>query len=257
MAHIRPNLGLGDVERHPPRSLFLRIFDGLVSWFRKRVQIHHLEGAIAEPGPPKEPKIMDQYPKIESIVSIGSIILAILEVQVGPTVDINPKVDSNSRGGLEPEILYGDGPPRVEARKLEHDSPPIPNQRKEDNHDKLILHPCSKLSKHSPDTSIHIYICMYSVYVLLSPHSSAVLFLGSNTTLRIGNCPYLAAIDYYDTDSTTSPFFISFPHFWNTDFGQLPCREGTAQSNHTSADRQKAENKQVHASQNPQVFPLQ
>ena len=34
------------------------------------------------PGPPKEPKIMDQYPKIESIGSIGSVILAILEVQV-------------------------------------------------------------------------------------------------------------------------------------------------------------------------------
>ena len=27
------------------------------------------------PGPPKEPKIMDQYPKIESIGSLGSIIL--------------------------------------------------------------------------------------------------------------------------------------------------------------------------------------
>ena len=35
-------------------------------------------------GPPKEPKIMAQYLKIESTGSIGSIILAILEVQVGP-----------------------------------------------------------------------------------------------------------------------------------------------------------------------------
>ena len=34
------------------------------------------------PGPPKEPEIMAQYLKIESIGSIGSIILAILEVQV-------------------------------------------------------------------------------------------------------------------------------------------------------------------------------
>ena len=34
------------------------------------------------PGPPKEPKIMAQYPKIESTGSIGSITLAILEVQV-------------------------------------------------------------------------------------------------------------------------------------------------------------------------------
>ena len=34
------------------------------------------------PGPPKEPKIMAQYSKIESIGSVGSIILAILEVQV-------------------------------------------------------------------------------------------------------------------------------------------------------------------------------
>ena len=35
------------------------------------------------PGPPKKPKLMAQYSKIESIGSIGSIILAILEVQVG------------------------------------------------------------------------------------------------------------------------------------------------------------------------------
>ena len=34
------------------------------------------------PGPPKEPKIMARYPKMESIGSTGSIILAILEVQV-------------------------------------------------------------------------------------------------------------------------------------------------------------------------------
>ena len=38
------------------------------------------------PGPPKEPKIMAQYLKIETIGSIGSIISAILEVQVDPTV---------------------------------------------------------------------------------------------------------------------------------------------------------------------------
>ena len=43
---------------------------------------HH--GFWELPGPPKEPKIMAQYPKIESIGSIGSIILAILEVQVNP-----------------------------------------------------------------------------------------------------------------------------------------------------------------------------
>ena len=37
------------------------------------------------PGPPKEPKIMALYPKIESISSIGSMILAVLEIQVkGP-----------------------------------------------------------------------------------------------------------------------------------------------------------------------------
>ena len=35
------------------------------------------------PGPAKEPKIMAQYLKIESVCSIGSIILPILEVQVG------------------------------------------------------------------------------------------------------------------------------------------------------------------------------
>ena len=34
------------------------------------------------PGPPKVPKIMAQYPKIESMGSIGSTLLGILEVQV-------------------------------------------------------------------------------------------------------------------------------------------------------------------------------
>ena len=34
------------------------------------------------PGAPKEPKIMAKYPKIESIGSIGSITLAILEVHL-------------------------------------------------------------------------------------------------------------------------------------------------------------------------------
>ena len=38
--------------------------------------------SLKVPGPPKEPKITAQYPKIESIGSMGSIILAILEVQV-------------------------------------------------------------------------------------------------------------------------------------------------------------------------------
>ena len=40
---------------------------------------------IQVPGPLKEPKIMTLYPKIESIGSIGSNILAILEVQVAST----------------------------------------------------------------------------------------------------------------------------------------------------------------------------
>ena len=34
------------------------------------------------PGPPKEPKMTAEYPNIESIGSIGSMILALLEVQV-------------------------------------------------------------------------------------------------------------------------------------------------------------------------------
>ena len=40
------------------------------------------------PGPPKEPKIMAQYPKIESRGSIGSIILGPLEVQVALRVSL-------------------------------------------------------------------------------------------------------------------------------------------------------------------------
>ena len=37
---------------------------------------------IRIPGPPKEPKIMAQYPKMDSKDSIGSIVCAILELQV-------------------------------------------------------------------------------------------------------------------------------------------------------------------------------
>ena len=40
--------------------------------------------AFGAPGPPKEPKTMAQYPKIEGTGSMGSIILAILEVQEDP-----------------------------------------------------------------------------------------------------------------------------------------------------------------------------
>ena len=41
------------------------------------------------PGPPKEPKILAHYLKMETISSIGSIIFAILEVQVGvPTSQV-------------------------------------------------------------------------------------------------------------------------------------------------------------------------
>ena len=44
--------------------------------------LRNMAWIIYVPGPPKEPKIIAQYPKIESKGSIGSIILAILEVQV-------------------------------------------------------------------------------------------------------------------------------------------------------------------------------
>ena len=43
-----------------------------------------LPGDSCVPGPPKVPKIMAQYPKIESMGSMGSILLAILEVQIVP-----------------------------------------------------------------------------------------------------------------------------------------------------------------------------
>ena len=39
------------------------------------MQRRHRTAILELPGPPKEPKIMDQYPKIESIGSIGSILL--------------------------------------------------------------------------------------------------------------------------------------------------------------------------------------
>ena len=44
---------------------------------------------VRKPGPPKEPKIMAQYPQIETVGSIGSIILAILEVQEAYTYQPN------------------------------------------------------------------------------------------------------------------------------------------------------------------------
>ena len=57
----------------------------------------HKAASHVIPGPPKEPKIMDQYPKIEGIGSIGSIIWAILEVQVDGSTRapaMNPNTDS-------------------------------------------------------------------------------------------------------------------------------------------------------------------
>ena len=51
--------------------------------FRLSCWLHSLGcGPYTIPGPPKEPKTMAQYHKIESMGSIGSIILALLEVQV-------------------------------------------------------------------------------------------------------------------------------------------------------------------------------
>ena len=49
---------------------------------RERQQYTKNRKGIDLPGPPKEHKILAQYLKTESIGSIGSIILAILEVQV-------------------------------------------------------------------------------------------------------------------------------------------------------------------------------
>ena len=46
---------------------------------------------VQVPGPPKVPKTMAQYPKIESMDSIGSILLAILEVPVVAKSDEPPR----------------------------------------------------------------------------------------------------------------------------------------------------------------------
>ena len=54
----------------------------------------------ALPGPPKEPKIMAQYPKIESMGSIGSIILAILQVQVDHFI-----VPPSAMANIQKEVL--------------------------------------------------------------------------------------------------------------------------------------------------------
>ena len=82
---------------------------------------HHQQGAKIDcavlwrckyiPGPPKEPKIMAKYPKIESIGSIGSIILAILEVQIDT---------SNSKGSKYVHTTYFalSGAPGDDARHI-------------------------------------------------------------------------------------------------------------------------------------------
>ena len=55
------------------------------------------------PGPPKEPKITAQHSNIESIGSIGSIILAILEVQVhAHRGQIIPAASASQAGGPAP-----------------------------------------------------------------------------------------------------------------------------------------------------------
>ena len=65
------------------------------------------------PGAPKEPKRMAQYPKIETIGSIGSITFAILEVQVDPQ---HPKTGCSARRAFEtPRALFR-APP--EASKM-------------------------------------------------------------------------------------------------------------------------------------------
>ena len=58
------------------------------------------------PGPPKESKIMAQYPKIESIGSTGSVILAILEVQVSSML-----TDGTSAGTIKKVLVSTLGGP--------------------------------------------------------------------------------------------------------------------------------------------------
>ena len=49
------------------------------TWVEMTTKVY---GCMEVPGPPQKPKIMAQYPKIEALGSIGSIISAILEIQV-------------------------------------------------------------------------------------------------------------------------------------------------------------------------------
>ena len=57
-------------------------------------------GSLRLPEPPKEAKRMAQYPKIERIGSIGSILLAIVEVQVA-AADVMPGAASMLKFGGE------------------------------------------------------------------------------------------------------------------------------------------------------------
>ena len=74
------------------------------------------------PGPPEESRIMDQYPKIESIGSIGSIILAILEVQVvlGWGLDWGERIAPKVQKAAPPraEQAHGCQDDVAEAREL-------------------------------------------------------------------------------------------------------------------------------------------
>ena len=82
---LRADLAGGAAAEHFPGPSWASAFETLSLGLQIAQSRYYL------PGPPKEPKIMAQYLKTESIGSIGSIILAILEVQVhtlGPKVGI-------------------------------------------------------------------------------------------------------------------------------------------------------------------------
>ena len=75
-----------------------------------------LEGLLDMPGPPKEPKRMAHYPKTESIGNIGSIILAILEVQVDHSQDLcshrrcSPNLEAHAFNPSFRKCAVGSGP---------------------------------------------------------------------------------------------------------------------------------------------------
>ena len=69
---------------------------GAIVWQQELLQREH--ASLLAPGLPKMPKAMAQHPKTESIGSMESIILGMLEVQAGIKKQVRPHFNADKDG---------------------------------------------------------------------------------------------------------------------------------------------------------------